>query len=168
MRDGGAASEASRMESADPNAWNRGVLTPMRCSAVAFLVPLAVALRQRRTLGSVVIAVVTLSSIATHRPRTAWTRGTREAADLVAIGAWCLYNTTLVADAMRGLRDPHGSTAQRAMALATALGCAVACIVLDAARNRHVYRSARRDALHVSLHLTGALGTLAVLEAARR
>ena len=115
-----------------------------------------------------VIAVVTLSSIATHRPRTAWSpRETREAADLVAIGAWCLYNTTLVADAMRGLGDPHGSTAQRAMALATALGCAVACIVLDAARNRHVYRA--RGGRSASLSTSrGALGTLAVLEAARR
>ena len=155
------------MEFADPNAWNRGVLTPMRCSAVAFLVPLAVTLRQRRTLGSVVIAFVTLSSIATHRPRTAWTRGPRETTDLVAIGAWCSYNTALVADAMCGLRDTHG-TAQRAMALAAALGCAIACVALDAARNRHTYRSARRDTLHVSLHLTGALGTLAALEAARR
>lgn len=135
---------------------NWGPWTPMRTSAALFALPLGMALGQQKSFGAVVYGFVMLTTFATHRPRQAWTRGFREDVDLVAVLLWYLYNTLLTIDTLKkGTLQPGW--------LALALCGAVGSVVLDRLRCRQVYRCPKRDLLHMSMHLSGALGTSCLL-----
>lgn len=134
------------MEQAQRTALKWGRLTPMRCSALMFLLPLSMCVMRKRWMGACVLAFVLASSVATHRPRSVWSMGRRERVDLLAIGVWCTYNTYLtLCHFVEGRR------------CGVAVACALVGAVVDATRNRLAYRSRARDALHV--HFLGSLGT---------
>lgn len=160
------ALKSTSVELAADDALNWGPITPMRLGAALFAMPLYLAISREHPLGSMILAVVMLTTIPTHRPRKAWCKGLREDIDSVAVTLWCMYNTFLTGETIHSF-VAYGYTPGRVVMLVLALAGAAGCVVLNRCRERYPYRSRRRDALHVTMQLSGAAGTCFLIEAAR-
>ena len=148
------------------NAVNCGPLTPMRLGALSFASPLGMCLWQQRPFGSVTLAFVMLTTFVVHRPRKAWSQGLREDFDYVAVLLWYVYNAFLTFVTIAHFSQVGwevGNTACLVLALCGASGC----VILNVVRNKWQYRSPSRDFYHVMMHLSGAVGTVFLLVAAR-
>ena len=115
-------------------------------------------------LGSFVFGCVLFTTVWVHRPRRVWTRGIREDVDYAAVGMWFVYNACLFSATVVGVVVHGGTRLTVGLLFASVMG-AVCTVVINRWRNQYAFRSGVRDVLHVTMHVTGALGTLCLLVA---
>lgn len=113
-------------------------------------------------MGAVVLAFISVTTFAVHRPRRAWFQGLREDLDLFAIALWFGYNTCIVVYVIMD-SALHGASVLRMETLVIACSSAVAVALLHKKRCTFQFRSYTRDVLHVLMHAVGATGTVLLL-----
>mmetsp|Transcript_17894 Transcript_17894/g.29842 ORF Transcript_17894/g.29842 Transcript_17894/m.29842 type:complete len:171 (-) Transcript_17894:191-703(-) len=151
------------VEYAAPEALLCGPVTPQRISAASFLVPMALCVMQRRPVGTVVLLFVFGTSTVVHRPVAVWVRCWREHADNVAVLFWFLYNAALTIQTVFQLILSPQVNSSGIIKTVAAVTCATVCARLDWYRRTLVFRTWKRDAVHCSIHILGAAGTLLLL-----
>lgn len=137
--------------------------TSLQLSALTFLPAAALAGAIGRWLGCAILLFVTLSSLVVHRGGRrleVW-----EALDKLAIALWVAYNirsTYHFSQRAMSLSEPSTEPWRLALLVLAVTG-AVGVIVFDRRRRLWPKRSREHVARHAAMHVSGALGTLALL-----
>lgn len=135
----------------------------LQLSAISLLPAALLAWRLARWLGLACLLLNLCTSWLVHRPRRGPARDAADRADDVAILLWVAYNTFALAQIAH--RGPLTAT-QISLALIAIAGAASTGL-LDVWRRRLPWRCPRRNAIHIGMHCSGALGTCALLVCAQ-
>mmetsp|Transcript_511 Transcript_511/g.1524 ORF Transcript_511/g.1524 Transcript_511/m.1524 type:complete len:138 (-) Transcript_511:579-992(-) len=133
----------------------------LQVSALCFLPAALLAMLLRRWLGFAILTTNVLTSTIAHRLHREPAVDAADRVDEMAILLWVAYNTRVVLQLAR-VELAMWRTGLIALAVLGAAGSGL----LDARRRALPWRSPRRTALHVAMHLSGAVGTFLLLSAA--
>ena len=136
--------------------------TILQLSTLTFCLPAAAALRDHRYIGAAVYFINVVTSLIVHR-RNRLRFERVDTVDEVAVAGWVGYNAYLLYVAV----FIHCNNTRILYAIG-AVVCAGSVAVCHAAIQLYPYRSARRYALHATMHALGAAGSLAALAAAQQ